>query len=97
MKSSLNPARDVRRGSLRGFVALGLVLLAMTSIWLRNRDILSDLYDYSSVIVAAGKIESGLRPYVDFRSTMQSGSYALTRAVEIVAGRNSLDQVANGL
>ena len=47
-------------------------MAAATAIWVRNRDILSDTYDYSSLITAAGKVEAGLKPYVDFRSTMQS-------------------------
>lgn len=74
-----------------------LVVLAATSIWLRNRDILSDTYDYSSLITAAGKVEAGLKPYVDFRSTMQSACYLLSRGVELVAGRNYLGLTWGGL
>jgi hypothetical protein len=70
---------------------------AAVAIWLRNRDILRDLYDYSSVIVAAGKIEVGLRPYSDFRSTMQSATYALNRGVELVFGANYLALTWGGL
>lgn len=70
---------------------------AIIAIWLRNRDILRELYDYSSVIVAAGKIEAGLRPYVDFRSTMQSAIYALNRGVELLFGANYLALTWGGL
>lgn len=79
--------------------ALGVLLLvAVTaSIWWRNHDILSDLYDYSSVIAAAGKLESGLKPYVDFRSTMQSSTYLLSRAVEVLCGRGYLELTRGGL
>ena len=34
-----------------------LMLLGAAGFWLRNRDILSDLYDYSSMIAAPGKID----------------------------------------
>jgi hypothetical protein len=75
----------------------GAFSLAVVAIWLRNRDILRDLYDYSSVIVAAGKIEAGLRPYADFRSTMQSATYALNRGVELLFGANYLALTWGGL
>jgi len=80
-------------------VALGFAgLVAVTvAIWWRNHDILSDLYDYSSIIAGAGKIEAGLKPYVDFRSTMQSSTYFLNRAVELVAGRSYLGLTGGGL
>lgn len=74
-----------------------LVLATATAIWLRNRDILSDTYDYSSLITAAGKVEAGLKPYVDFRSTMQSACYLLSRGVELLAGRNYLGLTWGGL
>ncbi len=67
------------------------------AIWWRNHDILGDLYDYSSVIAAAGKIEAGLKPYVDFRSTMQSSTYLLNRAAELAFGRNYLGLTGGGL
>ncbi|MFT3830550.1 MAG: hypothetical protein QM691_12685 [Opitutaceae bacterium] len=70
---------------------------ALVAIWLRNRDILRDLYDYSSVIVSAGKIQAGLRPFADFRSTMQSATYALNRAVELLFGANYLALTWGGL
>ena len=78
-----------------GLVAL--ILVVAFGIWHRNRDILSDMYDYSSVIVSAGKVESGLKPYVDFRSTMQSACYVLSRGVEKVFGRNYLALTYGGL
>ena len=80
-----------------GWMVFALVLVAAFAIWLRNRDILSDLYDYSSVIVSAGKIEAGLKPYVDFRSTMQSACYVLSRGAEVIFGRNYLSLTFGGL
>jgi hypothetical protein len=74
-----------------------LVMATAATIWLRNRDILSDTYDYSSLITAAGKVEAGLKPYVDFRSTMQSAGYLLSRGVELIAGRNYLGLTWGGL
>lgn len=90
---------DVRRGRAQktGLLLLLLVLLGATLCWARNRDILSELYDYSSMIAAAGKVEAGLRPYADFRSTMQSASYVLESLVEIIAGRSYLGLTWGGL
>jgi hypothetical protein len=78
-------------------LGFALLVAVTVAIWWRNHDILSDLYDYSSVIVAAGKIEAGLKPYVDFRSTMQSSTYFLNRGVELVFGRNYLGLTVGGL
>ena len=49
------------------------------------------------MIAAAGKIEEGLRPYTDFRSTMQSACYALPSLVEDIAGHNFLGLTWGGL
>jgi hypothetical protein len=95
-----SPAANIARLRFQtpsGFILLLLVLIAATLIWMRNRDILSDTYDYSSLITAAGKVEAGLKPYVDFRSTMQSACYVLTRTVEVIAGRNYLALTWGGL
>lgn len=88
--------RGATRLAWGAFVFLAVVLGA-TACWLRNRDILSDLYDYSSMITAAGKIEAGFKPYTDFRSTMQSACYVLPRLVEILAGRSYLGLTWGGL
>ncbi len=83
--------------SYLGYAVLIIILIGATALWLRNRDILSDLYDYSSMITAAGKIEEGFRPYTDFRSTMQSACYALPSWVENIAGHNYLGLTWGGL
>lgn len=44
-----------------------------------------------------GKLEAGLRPYVDFRSTMQSATYVLSWAAEQVFGAHYLGLVKGGL
>lgn len=80
-----------------GYIVLILILFGATFVWLRNRDILSDLYDYSSMITAAGKVEAGLKPYTDFRSTMQSACYVLPALVEKIAGHNYLGLTWGGL
>jgi hypothetical protein len=74
-----------------------IVLLGVTIFWVRNRDILSDLYDYSSMITAVGKVEAGLKPYTDFRSTMQSACYLLPQPVEWIFGRSYLGLTWGGL
>ena len=47
--------------------------------------------------MAVGKLEAGLRPYVDFRSTMQSATYVLNWATEAVFGNHYLGLVKGGL
>lgn len=87
----------------RRWRALASALLATTlaiavfAIWWRNRDILRDLYDYSTVVSAAGKVGAGLRPYTDVRSPMQSSVYYLNWAVEAVFGRSYLGLSWGGL
>lgn len=99
--SPSNSARTISPGAgssaWREWGWWALVLLAAGAIWLRNRDILSDTFDYSGLIAGAGKIELGLKPYVDFRSPMQSATYALNHLVEVVFGRNYLALTYGGL
>lgn len=66
-------------------------------IWLHNRDILRDFFDYSIVIGAAGKIEAGLKPFTGVRSPMQSSVYLFNYASELVAGRSYLGLTWGGL
>lgn len=75
----------------------GLLIEALIAVWWRNHDILRDLYDASSIIVGVGKIDAGMRPYVDFRSTMQSASYFLNERAEHVFGSSYLGLVKGGL
>ncbi len=108
--SSLSPPRirsgtpaSPPRSSTRSRLAVATSLCAVffvaaaVAIWWRNHDILRDLYDASSIIVAVGKLEAGLRPYADFRSTMQSATYLLNWTVEAVFGAHYLGLVKGGL
>ncbi len=92
------PARlaSWRRGTFA--LVLGAVLLVATiAIWWRNHDILRDLYDASSVIAGVGKLEAGLKPYADFRSTMQTATYWLNAGAEALFGSHYLGLVKGGL
>jgi len=94
------PARRFRSWLRSSRAAGGTALIffaAAIAIWWRNHDIIRDLYDASSIIVAVGKLEAGLRPYVDFRSTMQSATYVLNWAAEAVFGNHYLGLVKGGL
>lgn len=73
---------------------LGAVTIA---VWLHNRDILRDGFDYSTVIVSAGKIEGGFKPYTGVRSPMQSSVYLLNYLTEQVFGRSYLGLTWGGL
>ena len=72
-------------------------LLTVILIWQRNRDILRDVYDYSTVITAAGKIEAGLRPYTDVRSPMQTSVYYFNWLAEKYFGATYLGLTCGGL
>lgn len=74
-----------------------IVTACIVVVWLRNHDILRDLFDYSTVITAAGKVEAGFKPYVDVRSPMQSAVYLFNYATEQVFGRNYLALTRGGL
>lgn len=66
-------------------------------IWWRNRDILRDIFDYSIIAAAAGKVEAGFKPYVDIYSPMQSAIYLLNVAAEAIGGRTYLGLTWGGL
>lgn len=86
--------------SLHSVFSLGLIFVfaaAAIAVWRNNHDILQDLYDYSTVIVAAGKVEAGLKPYADVRSPMQSAVYVFNWATERVFGANYLGLTCGGL
>lgn len=78
-----------------------LLLVCMTAglvaVWYRNRDILRDLFDYSTVVTAAGKVEAGYKPYTGVRSPMQSATYLLNYWTELAFGRNYLALTWGGL
>lgn len=78
-------------------VVLVLLVVAVVAIWARNRDILRDVYDYSTVITAAGKVEAGLKPYTGVRSPMQSAVYLANYWTERVFGRHYLGLTYGGL
>lgn len=84
-----------------GVVVTGLMLAflgaCIVGIWLRNRDMLRDLYDYTLVVTVAGKVEAGLKPYSDVRSPIQSAIYLLNYGTEQVFGRNYLALTWGGL
>lgn len=69
----------------------------IVAVWLRNRDILRDMYDYSTVVVAAGKVEAGFKPYSGVRTPMQSSTYLLNYWTEQIVGRNYLSLTWGGL
>jgi len=71
--------------------------VATVAVWLRNHDILWDLFDYSIVVAAPGRIEAGLRPFASIRSPMQSSVYLFNYATEAVFGRTYLALTLGGL
>jgi len=73
------------------------MVAAVVAIWLRNRDILRDVYDYSTLIGAAGKTEAGFRPYTEVRSPMQTSVYYFNWLSERIFGASYLGLTWGGL
>ena len=73
------------------------MVAAVVAIWLRNRDILRDVYDYSTLIGAAGKTEAGFRPYTEVRSPMQTSVYYFNWLSERIFGASYLGLSWGGL
>ena len=59
-------------------------------IWHRNYNLLSRFYDYSILTSAVGYLHSGLTPYRDFTTPLQSLTIYLCDAAELVFGRRYL-------
>jgi hypothetical protein len=76
---------------------IAIMTVCVVTVWLRNRDILRDLFDYSTVITAAGKVEAGFKPYTGVRSPMQSSVYLFNYATERIFGRSYLGLTFGGL
>lgn len=88
-----NPSNGTRVRLLSAIVLTACIV----PIWMHNRDILRDFFDYSILIAAAGKIEAGLKPFTGVRSPMQSSVYLFNYASELVAGRSYLGLTWGGL
>lgn len=58
---------------------------------------LRDIFDYSVVIAAAGKVEHGFKPYAEVRSPMQSSTYLLNYLTEQAFGRDYRGLTMGGL
>ncbi len=74
-----------------------LVIVSVLVLWFRNRDVLRDVFDYSVVIAAAGKVEQGYKPYTDVRTPMQSSVYLLSDLSERMFGRDYAGLTLGGL
>jgi hypothetical protein len=97
-KSGRTLKQNIVMTDRRLLVVLIVVLSTCTvAIWQNNRDILRDLFDYSTVITSAGKVEAGFKPYTGVRSPMQSSVYLFNYATEQVFGRNYLALTWGGL
>lgn len=96
LQSPKPPPHSPRANRWAYGLGCGLVF-CVTAIWLRNRDILGDLFDYSMLIGATGKIHAGLHPYTDIRSPMQSATYLFNALTESVFGRSYLGLTWGGL
>ncbi len=94
---AFSPASKSNRQAWLSGLTLVLLTLAIVGLWQRNRDILRDVFDYSAMIAAAGKVEAGLKPYADVRSPMQSAVYLLNYETERIFGRSYLGLTWGGL
>lgn len=81
IQASRNPLPIFAQWSL-GLLAIGLA----AAPWCRNRGYLRELLDYGIMMAAAGRLESGQRPYVDFGTPLQSASLWFNWAAERLFG-----------
>ncbi len=71
----------------------GVLFLALAFLvwgWTRNYNKLGTFYDYSLLSDGIGKLAAGLRPYRDFISPLQSLTFWIGYACELVFGRRYL-------
>ena len=74
-----------RRPGPAVLVALAVAALALVP-WARNHACLRDFTDYGLVIAGNARIERGERPYRDFATPVQTGTFLLNGAAERVFG-----------
>jgi hypothetical protein len=58
-------------------IGIYLVLASILALapWWRNHRFLRDFYDYGLVMAGVGRIATGERPYVDFLTPIQTGTF----------------------
>ncbi len=84
------------RGSL--FLCVGIFLVVAVSLlpWWRNRAYLRDTFDYGVLMAAAGRVEAGQRPFVDFVSPLQTMPYLANWAAEKAFGHTYQGMTGGG-
>ena len=70
--------------SRRLFLTMGWLVVTILALapWWHNRLFLRDLFDYGLMIIAAGRLNTGETPWVDFLSVHQSGSLWINALAE---------------
>jgi hypothetical protein len=71
-------------------IAVPISVCFLIFFWYRNYNLLGAFYDYSIVTSAVGHLHSGLFPYRDFTTPLQSLTPYLCDAAELVFGRHYL-------
>lgn len=71
-------------------VTLVVGAAALLLPWWRNHAVLQDFYDYGLVMAAAGRIELGERPYVDFVTPIQTLQFLAAVLAEWIWGARYL-------
>ncbi len=90
-----SPSRQSNRKAFI-FVAL-LALGSAIAPWVHNHDYLRDFMDYGLVMSAAGRINAGEAPYVDFVTPIQAGFLHLNRLIEKAGGGTYLGMTQGAL
>jgi len=82
-----------------GFAVLAALFVAVLAVlpWCRNRGYLRDFMDYGLVIAGNARIEAGERPYRDFTTPLQTGTFLLNGAAERVFGGTYLGMTWGGV
>ena len=78
MVSSQEPSRSTLWLAIAAISSIGATLAP----WLHNRGYLNDILDYGLMIAANARIAVGDRPFVDFATPLQSGSFWINYQAE---------------
>ncbi len=82
----------------RGSAVLAALVVAALAVvpWCRNHGSLRDFMDYGLVIAANARIQAGERPYRDFATPVQTGTFLLNGAAERAFGGTYLGMTWGG-
>ncbi len=84
----MQSSRTAGGAKVRGqsWTIIAFVTILALAPWWRNHTYLRDFYDYGLVMAGVGRIGAGERPYVDFLTPIQTGTFLFNGWAEKLAG-----------